>query len=491
MTGRTFTRRLLTTLGIFLCLSVFAVVAHTPTSAQEPLQWSRPIPISGALQGSRNSSIIAQDDGNVYLFWVSRDSSGDTVFVSRYDNGAWLRPVDVLLGGPRPLAKMDGRDRLYVLYNRAAELTLADAYAPEAASVQGWRNQLIAPDTSGELGDFAFNPDGSLNVVWFQAGAGCQNCFSVGFAIHKGQTTPELSYRVLSDAEAAPQRRVQIVRAASGTLYAMWDTPARGDNLEGIELVTSTDGGASWSPDARALAFPEQDILRPLLFVDNADNLVLVYNYGNKDEVYYSTSADEGITWSEPAAIPGLLSNLLAAPTDSFAAATDSAGVTHVIAGGRSSKTQAAPGLYHVAWDGARWGSLQEIYRQDTLVENPAISIGNGNRLHISFSTRRRNAGEAVDSSQVWYANAMSQAPAATRVALPTFTPAPTSTPAPTDTPAPTVIPTPTVDLTGDNEPTPDASSVNPQLPIIAGVLPVVAILIGVVLWVTVLRRRR
>lgn len=481
-------------LGIVLFICGLLAISGTPASFAQTaaLQWSRPIPLSGALASSRLPALVAQDDGNVFLFWsFSGDGQGDTIFVSKYDNGAWLRPTDVLVGGPRILALMDGRDDLHLLFNQDAILSLAEANATQATSVQGWdRGTTITHGKGGLFGDMLLNSDGSLDVVWLESASSCKNCYSVAFEKHGSETPVDLSYRVLSDGETVPQERLQILRAPTGTLYVMWDRAAQGNIHAGVAVSVSTNDGATWL-DAPHLFNSEQDIRQPLLFLDQAKQLVLVYNYGNRDEVYYSVSADDGTTWTPAQPIPGLFANRLASESDNFAAATDSAGITHLIADGRTAKDQQTPGLYHITWDGKQWNNFNEIYHADTLVENPAIVIGNGNRLHVSFATRNRNAGDDISSSQVWYTNAQTDAPAATRVPLPTFTPVPTATSMPTPIPTETRLPSPTPVQADAVQDTTTASSINTQLPIIAGVVPVVLILLAVFIWATAFRRRR
>lgn len=496
MIARSFLARIQAMLSSLLLIAALFWLMHVPSSYAQTaaLKWSRPVPISGALGGSRLPTVVAQDGGNVLLFWSYSDQGQDsTIFVSKNENGAWLRPVDVLLGGPRALAQLDARQHVLLLYADGPNLTLGTANVSEATSVHGWENrQTVSSTQGGVFGDFVFNPDGSFDIAWLQGGSKCERCTSIAFQKQGTDNSPELAYRVLSEGETVPQQRIQILRAPSGTLYVMWDQAAQGNAHAGIKLSLSSNDGDKWLEEPRAANFDEGDVRHPLLFLDKENQLVLVFNYGNRDEVYYSVSADDGVTWSPPQAVPGLFANILAQDSDNFAVAMDSAGISHLISPGRASKTQAAPGLYHAAWDGKAWSNLNEIYHEDTFVENPAVAISDGNLLHVSFATRSRSEGDSTGSSQVWYSNAQTDAPAATRVALATFTPTPTTTPQATVTGTATRPPSPTplADDAGSSS-TPDAATVNMQLPVIVGIVPVVVILVGVLIWAALFRRRR
>lgn len=458
------------------------------------LTWARAIPVSGALGGSRYPTLVADDTGKVLLFWgVEAEGQATTIFVSRFDGTAWLRPVDVLLGGPRAYAALDGRNRVHLSYLSGESAVLTEAPAEEALSASSWDSVTSLQGTNkSSPGSFAIDSTGSLYAAWMQQVKNCDNCFSVAYEKFASDSSEDSTYRVLSDLTLSPQQRVQLQRGATGTLYAMWDIGARENLKTGIALTVSQNNGAEWLDEPRMFASPDEDIRQPLLWIDNANQLVLVYYYGDKDETYYSVSPDDGTTWSEPQPIPRLFANKAAAATDYFAMATDSAGITHLIASGRASKTQPIPGLYHVAWDGKAWTDFQEIYRGNNLPEFPAITTSNGNRLHVSFATRDPNPVGSTSAAtyQVWYTFAQTDAPAATSVPLPTYTPAPTATPTPNATPPPTTRPTstPFPDVAEDTEGT---GTANPFTPILVGVVPGVAILLVVMFWATVMRRRR
>lgn len=488
-------RRIRAGFVIFLLLlgTIVLVPPATGLAQDGTLEWSRPIPLSGALGGSRYPFLVADDNGQILLGWGVTGAQDAAIFVSRFDGQVWQRPVDVLLGGPRTRAQMDGRNHIHMLYPRGPNQTLGEAEFQTADSVRGWTGSR-ALNSTGEstAGDFLFADNDELHTLWMQQLESCPNCFTVGYKKYGTDISPELSYRVLVDNTTSPEQRVQLRRGADGTLYAMWDIAARSGVQDGIALSISEDDGATWSNEIRQFATTDAPLRQPLLFIDNTDKLVLVYNYGVRDETYYSISSDRGITWSAPAPVPGLYANKLADASDYFAAITDSAGITHLIASGRTATSQLSPGLYHLTWDGTSWGDPQELYNEGRVPEFPTVALSNGNRLHVSFSTRDPSPvdGNVLASYQVWYTNAQTSAPAATRVPLPTFTPTPT----PTFTPEPTGTPTPRPSATplplNAGTATDPSGATNSILPLLIVVVPVLLILLGVIVWVNLRRRR-
>jgi hypothetical protein len=488
--------RLLVIAILLLMLASLMVVGPSMSLAQGGTTpaWTRAIPLSGVLGGSRYPTLVATDTGQVYAFWgVTTPGQAPVIFVSNYDGLAWSRPVDILIGGPRSIATLDGRNQVHLMLPYESNVSLTTALLQASTSAQGWNGDItLNRSKTGLLGDLITDPRGISHAVWFQDTDTCGKCFSVAYQKFGSVDNTVPTYRILSDAEEQP-KRLQLVRSAAGTLYTIWDIPAKEPQKIGIELSLSKNDGESWLDKPLPLAFNEQDILEPYLFIDKENNLVLVYNFGNKDETYYSVSTDEGTTWTDPRPVRGLFASALPTDDDYFAATTDSDGIVHLIAVGRASKVQTDTGLYHVAWDGKEWNNPEQVYRDNSAIVYPAITISNGNRLHVAFTARDLNApGDDPDASfQVWYATALLDTAAATRIPLPTFTLTFTPTSTPEATAEPTRRPTATLTPLEDDTSAPSASQVNPQFPIIIGIGAVVLLLGAVTIFNTILRRRR
>lgn len=479
---------------VLFCLTIFILGASQKTHAQsgQGNEWTRPLPISGALPGSWFPSVAAQDDGTVNVIWTVTQDNQPTIYFSRYDRVAWSRPVDILIGGLHADLRLDGRNLLHLVYFSGSNIYATDAAIDQAGAAQGWNQPLKLNRQAGQTGEFLVAPDSTLHAVWTEADdLQKDNQLAVyGRSDDGGQSWAH--YRVIGEG-ILPTTRVRLNRAPSGTLYALWSIDAEERKQEGIALTWSKNNGETWMETPRTLAFADAPIRQPVLAIDSKGTLILIYNFGVKDEIFYQVSTDEGATWSEQKPIPGLFAASPPTLNDYFAIANDSANRVHLIASGRASKDQTEPGIYHVSWDDAKWSAARELYRGNTFVEYPDISVSNGNRLHVVFSTRARGraSSEPDASYQVWYTTSETDAPAATRMPLPTFTPVPAPTSTRTLVPDPTRRPTSTP--APPSEPiNPDAApTTNTQLPVLVGVIPVLVIL-GVVLALnTILRRRR
>lgn len=454
-------------------------------------EWSRPIPVSGALPGSWYPSVTATDDGIITVIWISTQGNQDTIYLTQKNAVAWSRPIDILIGGKHADLRVDGRNLLHMVYSFGSGVYASDAPNEAAGAANNWNEPLRLSRQPAATGEFMTSAEGNLHTVWIER----DETQKINQVIYNQSVDSGASwdmYRVVGE-NAIENTRSRLARGADGTLYAMWRAAATKTDTDGIEINVSTSNGDVWLDTPHTLASPDEDILQPALAVDKNNALLLVYNFGVKDETFFQLSTDQGVTWSEQQAVPGLFATNPATGNDYFAIANDSAGNVHLIAVGRKSKDQTAPGIYHLVWDGTRWSAPQELYQEGNFIEFPDVYISNGNRLHVVFSTRNRNqlSGTPNEAYQVWYTEADADAPAATRVPLPTITPRPTETLTPEPTAEPTRRPTSTripVEPSGD---APAAAAPNPYLPIIIAITPVILILIVVIVFTFVLRFRR
>lgn len=484
-------KRFPSVMALFSVLVVASVLWLGLVHAQGAEQWTRAIPISGALSGSWFPSLAVEDTGTVHAIWgVSQEDS--TLYYSKYDGLAWSRPVDILIGGPRSRLVLDGRNLLHLMYSSGPNVVVADSLATAAGSPQGWNSALQLNRTkSSIMGDLGVDEAGVLRGVWIEKGEGCDACYQAVYGESTDSGRSWESVQVLSQTAVAP-RSIQLARATSGTLYALWGTSPGTDIPDGLAMSFSTDNGQTWLEEPILIQDEKEGIRQPSLTVDANGNLLLLYNLGVKDETFYQTSNDQGTTWSPRQAVPGLFAQKTATGNDYFATAIDSAKAVHLIAVGRASKTQDLAAVYHMKWDGQAWSTPAVVYQADQFIELPALAIANGNHLHVMFSTRDRYriSGSPDSSYQVWYTTLVADAAAATRVPLASLTPTTTTTPTMAATGTATRRPsaTPESDTTEISD---TNTNVNPQLPIVIGVAAVGGILVLVFGINFIARRRR
>jgi hypothetical protein len=161
------------------------------------------------------------------------------------------------------------------------------------------------------------------------------------------------------------------------------------------------------------------------------------------ERVYYQVSAD-GVSWSDPAPIPGILGrmdNTVYSGYDIYDMATDSAGNLHLVGALRLSAFDPAPSIVHIEWDGERWSAPERVSTGPGFPEHPRIVVERGNVLHVVWEVKESGTlgAQRID---VWYATKQLETPVLTPVPTPMPSPMPTLTPPPSPTPAATPYPT-------------------------------------------------
>jgi hypothetical protein len=238
--------------------------------------------------------------------------------------------------------------------------------------------------------------------------------------------------------------RVNVFEGQSGRLYIDWDEGedwyiGRGKPKD-VRIVYSDDGGLTWSAPI-ILPGNSAENLRPIqVAVTEMANkaMMAVWRYpSNADPyVYYQTSEDNGVTWTVPAPIDGIVArNILDPVLDDYNLVTDKLGTVHLFAVARPSSTSTQnPTLFHVTYHQGRWTApFPVFYSPDYWPEWPKATIGLQNDIHLSWFSRGVREGQPVksytDILKIFYSHLPGSLPplVATATFSPTQTPLPTS----------------------------------------------------------------
>src|SRR5581483_8313697 len=198
------TRKILVAIAslVFILISAIRLAPAQTLDAQSPntkLEWSRPIPISEALIGSSYPAIAADDAGQGFLVW-SAATPETTVYISRYDGSVWSRPNDILIGGPRSILELDGRNELHLMLVTNGSVLLKGAAAADAGSARGWGTEAqLSRGKTALIGDFLTDPRGVIHAIWFESSQSCDECLRVAYMQVNNPTKSLSTYRAISD----------------------------------------------------------------------------------------------------------------------------------------------------------------------------------------------------------------------------------------------------------------------------------------------------
>jgi hypothetical protein len=338
---------------------------------------------------------------------------------------------------------VDRHDRLHLLFDYSPGSGF-DVYYRQASAADGFtegnwhRAQLLNFRWNTALSEIAVRGD-TLQVVMDDAGAlvgKCQACADIYFrrSTDGGETwSAPVSLRPSPAGSARPRIRVD----PAGVLHVTWDEGWDHNSGAGWPAYSvymlSPDGGESWS-EPIIVKLREGGSVQLTSGSDGRGGVLLVWRSADdvSPGIYFQSSTDWGETWSEPAAIPGIMAgpyNTL----DRYDLAVDGAGRIHLLAGGMTSAEQGRSALYHLEWDGTRWSTPEAVYSGAGDAQYPQLVIDAAGGVHATWHVSAA-AAHGSSALQVWYARgrlvdapppASLPAPILARALAPASTPAP------------------------------------------------------------------
>jgi hypothetical protein len=474
--------------------------------------WTEPINISNTSTGSWFPNLAVDNMGNVHVVWCETEwdefqTGTEYLFYSQRNNQGWTQPNDLVTASRwihRSSIAIDTLGNLYLTflednpprYGRGVYF----GYAPvntaySAASWSDWR--FIGGNRIGYVSDMVVDGENRLHVIYAESSEAdpsdlCPQGSCADVYYRNSQDGGKAWSAPLNLSRSAPgTKRIGLVVDWQGSIHAFWDEG--GDRYMpdipiGAAHTVSHDGGLSWSTPAlvtSVFGVPQQIVAG----FDGRGQTIIAWRTANvglegqpvaDDHVYYQVSSD-GVSWSAPAPIPGILARKDEngyAGYDVYDMATDSAGNLHFVGSVRLSTSDPTPGIFHLQWDGERWSAPERISTGPGCPQNPQIAVEQGNVLHVVWSVKEscRLGPQQMD---VWYSTKQLASPAWTPV--PTPVPLATPTLTPLSSPVATVTPYPTLGNVSTGLPTGLYTEYDEILQLMVALAPVVLLVVVIV----------
>jgi len=373
------TRRLV---SIFLLALAVVILARDPVHAE-----SGPINLSGWIDERMSPwiSLIAADaEGNLHVVWNGWAGSEqpettvrNAIFYTWWNGESWSPPVDVLLSstgtGVVPGSLLTTKDGEIILtWNDSNRILLSRVRIGNAMSAGNWQTTSL---------DEGYNPRLAVdrdNSQWSLTWDDKTNVMLATSADSWTWTSPLLVWSAPHDGSAPQNESVGI--ADDGSVHLAWSehTERRDWNGEAIWYARTNpvDGGTL---QVREVARNEPgngpSLDSPALAIGSNGQVHLFWNngVGSSTGRYYQWSDDYGSVWSPVGnAFPELSGQ------------TGPAGMVFDSGGGLRLIT--AAGLNYLAsWQNESWSAANVLW-PETYSERPALTITNGNQLHVVWN---------------------------------------------------------------------------------------------------------
>lgn len=439
-----------------IVMAVSAILLAARASPAQSSGWSSPRQISNTGEYAWFPNIAADPFGHVHVVWSSflpgYDSASRNidavVYASTDRSGVWSQPTDIIVLGDggaatRPTIAFDVQGNAHIVARDGEvmrhfrvpfnNLTIPRLWSP---------GKIVNPFGPAYFSQIVAGQDGRLHLIttdYLQAEE-CRSCLSVLYrqSLNGGETwTRPVLVSPLGLGAAKPT----MIVSSNGDLHLVWESGLGGDmgrvvgNIQ-VNYTTSRDDGRTWSEPVE-FSGPAAGFMgggrHITISEDGSGKLIVVWLKIPEDVPHYQVSSDRGLTWSSPTPLPSVFGtySILDSRWDTYSAAVDSAGSVHLVMVGRLDKAERGLSVLHLVWDGASWSSPSVIATyQDATPVWPRIAIGLGNQLHVTWFTANDIFGTDQPGAdlRVWYARGTALAPAIPPLPLPTAEPTPLPT---------------------------------------------------------------
>lgn len=288
--------------GVAGALVIFLGVTSAAPAFAVLGEWSTPVNLSAAGQGSGDPQIAVDGSGNAVAIWRRSDGDNNIAQSSWSDDGgaSWSASVDLSEPGEgvsNPRIALGGSGVAHAVWNRYDGSNTRVQYTRSVDGGVTWSEpvNLSTAGVNGQNPEIAPDGSGNLVAVW----RGSNGDYDI---IQSSRSTNSgVSWSTPVDLSLTEQdsRSPQVAFDGSGIAVAVW---LRSDgNNQIVQASRSTNGGASWSTPAN-LSESGVDSERPQIAIDGSGNAIAVWGrdpYGDTI-IQSSRLLVGGASWSTP-----------------------------------------------------------------------------------------------------------------------------------------------------------------------------------------------
>lgn len=349
---------------------------------QKTFLWSEPVNVSSTTNGAGEELAITMGkDGAVHVIWnvtpnVRQNpelaNEPSSLYYSVLHNNIWSTPIDIVLtqgSASYPRIAIDFMGTLHVIYQGNGCLSYTSSVLPETQQVRKWEfpTCLEGPTVSQDLIIDQFN---TLHIVYVTP-----NNFLFYKSSHDQGHTWSLPTVISTGIDERFLHMPAIAIDNLKGLHVVWSENQLPDGYPplGIYYSSSFDEGKSWSIP---VILQDGFAAEPAIITDG-DNIHAIWGSALAwAKRFYKYSPSHGQFWNETVELVGGGGGLLWQPT----LAVDSTNTIHVV-------TNEDEGAFYIYNQAGVWSKPTTIYKYP--IAHARMVLGLGNQLHLIFRDQR------------------------------------------------------------------------------------------------------
>jgi hypothetical protein len=485
-------RKILLTVSAMFTFAASLLIVHFGSQAAQIIEvrWQDPINISNSATSSTYPSIVADDYGNVHVFW-GEDFQGEPVNIaqpqeksnaimySRWNGITWSEPIDIFYsqgstGFNHPSAAISSDGRLYLAWQAFEGIYFSSVPLQQASTVKAWQPPELVATVRGDGPNIFSAPNGDLDMVytaWEDAQSGGRNGNVFYSKLHGDERlwTEPIQLSSIPEGADVQASHPKVLLDDNDMLHVVWFEAESPDWVgSSVHYTHSTDDGFSWLDPVEIgrRTGDERWSSQPQIFQGTHTDLHITWVCGDNAHRCHRWSTDGGATWSATVREFGDFVSL--AGWDAWA--IDSAGTLYWIL-----QLRYPSAIYYSYWNGSDWSELQLIHNGFLHDGHyPEAVVSDGNQINLVLVKQ--------DQKEIYYIQGITNAPAASPMPTPKEPERPAADP--TATPLLSSLsqgPTPVPTLSSEQIPPANPNSRSSFL--IYSSLPVVGFILLIIIW--------
>lgn len=437
----------------------FAALNQFSTSSPVSV-WHDPVAIVTGNSPFLSPQSLTDANGRINLFWSQADDTqtrSGTVYRANGNGVQWQQPAS-LFTSPAGYAEQFAvgldvaKSRSLMVWNggEAGELLFSQVDIARGRVVSDWSAPVMISPSERATGwpDLIVDRQGVIYVAYaipFNEDRGIYVLQSNDTGVN--WSAPVQAFNgVQAGWEGVDQP--QLAFTGSSTLHLLWRRNTTSIDAGSLALVyaRSEDGGKTWS-ELESVTDKQVTWSDIIGWGDQTLHRAWIEREREQNELWYSRSFDNGLSWSTPTRISDLTSQV-----GSATLFLDAAGEPHIMQLVLTSN--GAQRLLEWVLVNEHWQQAKGFVFAGDLFDTTIMVAGTAdiNRIGIIYDSQTVDPETEELHYQLMYMEREWNAPDVLPTPWPTLTPRPSPTPTVTPTPAPTPLPTPDVDFSQVND---------------------------------------